>query len=689
MAQPRPTSRRFRPQLVLALLLAGGLPAAHAADLARISSPGDVLTVTVESGHEGRLSYRVERKGEAVIAPSRLGLLLDSGRLERNLSLTGQSRRSFDETWEQPWGERRLIRNHYNELRASFAEKAPAPGKDGRHFDVVFRVYDDGVGFRYDFPRQTAMQQAPITAELTEFTPARPATAWWIPAFEWNREEYLYHRTPLNQIGTAQTPLTLRSDNGLHLSIHEAALVDYAGMNLARGDGDVLRAALTPSSNGAPVVRTLPFTTPWRTIQIGEKAGDLVESSLILNLNEPNAIGDVSWFKPAKYVGVWWSLHLETETWATGPKHGATTANTRRYIDFAATNGFRGVLVEGWNPGWDGDWFANGWGFDFTRATDDFDLPALARYGADKGVHLIGHHETACAVSHYERQLPAALDLYARNGVDVIKTGYVCDAGDIQRQDTVDGPVVREWHEGQWMSNHNLRVLKQAAAKHIAINSHEPIKDTGLRRTWPNWVSREGARGMEFNAWGNPPNPPGHEATLVFTRMLGGPMDYTPGIVSLKGRNGLPLRSTLAKQLALYVVLYSPIQMVADLPEHYAEHPDAFQFIKDVAVDWEESHVLNGEVGQYVTLARKVRGGDAWFIGSVGDEQPRRLEASLSFLDPKRRYRAEIYRDGDGANWETQPFAFVRETREVRSTDQLTLQLGAGGGAAIRLVPLE
>ncbi len=688
MAQPRPASPMFRLKMAFALLLVA-LPAAHAADLAHISSPGDVLTVTIQSQHEGRLAYRVERKGEAVIAPSRLGFLLSDGRLERNIVLTGQSRSSFDETWEQPWGERRLTRNHYNELRASFAEKAGGGRKDGRRFDVVFRVYDDGVGFRYEFPQQPAMQQAQINAELTEFTIARPATAWWIPAFEWNREEYLYHHTPLNQIGTAQTPLTLRSDNGLHISIHEAALVDYAGMNLARGDGDVLHAALTPSSNGAPVVRTLPFNTPWRTVQVGEKAGDLVESSLILNLNEPNAIGDVSWFTPAKYVGVWWSLHLETETWATGPRHGATTANTRSYIDFAAANGFRGVLVEGWNPGWDGDWFANGWGFDFTRPTADFDLPALARYGAEKGVHLIGHHETACAVSHYERQLPAALDLYARNGVDVIKTGYVCDAGDIQRQDKMHGTIVREWHEGQWMSNHNVRVLQQAAAKHIAINSHEPIKDTGLRRTWPNWVSREGARGMEFNAWGNPPNPPGHEATLVFTRMLGGPMDYTPGIVSLKGRNGLPLRSTLAKQLALYVVLYSPIQMVADLPEHYAQHPDAFQFIKDVAVDWDESHVLNGEVGQYVTLARKARGGDAWFIGSVGDDQPHTLKTALSFLDPKRRYRAEIYRDGEGAHWETQPFAFVRETRDVRSTDELTLQLGAGGGAAIRLVPLE
>lgn len=683
----------FRPWPVLlpalALLFAS---AADAATLASVSSPGDVLTVTLESQHEDRLAYRVERNGETVIAPSRLGFLLGDGRLERNLQLVGQSRRSFDETWEQPWGERRLARNHYNELRASFAEKAVGGRKAGRRFDMVFRVYDDGVGFRYEFPKQPGSDgEVRIRQELTEFAIARPATAWWIPAFEWNREEYLYSRTPLSQVGIAQTPLTLRTDDGLHVSIHEAALVDYAGMNLAKGDGGVLRAALTPGGGdrGTAVVRTAPFTTPWRTIQVGARAGDLAESSLILNLNEPNRLGDVSWFTPAKYAGVWWSLHLEQETWGTGPKHGATTANTKRYIDFAAQNGFRGVLVEGWNPGWDGDWFANGWGFDFTRPTADFDLEALAKYGAGKGVHLIGHHETACAVSHYERQLPAALELYARNGVDVVKTGYVCDAGDIQRQDRENGPVVREWHEGQWMSNHHLRVLEAAARRHIAINSHEPIKDTGLRRTYPNWVSREGARGMEFNAWGNPPNPPEHEATLAFTRMLGGPMDYTPGIVSLKGRGGQQIPSTLAKQLALYVVLYSPIQMVADLPEHYAEHPDAFQFIKDVAVDWEESHVLNGEVGEYVTFVRKARDGGEWFLGSAGGAQAHDLQAPLSFLDAGRRYRAEIYRDGERADWKTAPFEFVRETREVRSTDTLPLHLAAGGGQAIRFVPID
>lgn len=685
----RPIHRPAAALLAL-LALAAALPA-HARTLARLQSPGQVLSVTLEAQHEDRLAYRVEHRGKPVIAPSRLGFVLGDGRLERNLELLDHSSRSVDETWEQPWGERRLTRNHYNELRARFAERPAVAGQPPRRIDVVFRVYDDGVGFRYEFPENPPGQPVHIRQELTEFTLADidRTTAWWIPAMEWNREEYLYQRTPLREIGTAQTPLTLRTGDGLHVSIHEAALVDYAGMNLARGDGNVLRAALTPSSDGPAVVRTAPFATPWRTIQIGERAGDLAESSLILNLNEPNALGDVSWFTPAKYVGVWWSLHLETETWGTGPRHGATTANTRRYIDFAAANGFRGVLVEGWNTGWDGDWFANGQAFDFTRATADFDLPALARYGATKGVHLIGHHETACAVSHYERQLPAALDLYARNGVDVIKTGYVCDAGDIQRQDQAGDPILREWHEGQWMSNHHLRVVQQAAAKHIAINAHEPIKDTGLRRTYPNWVSREGARGMEFNAWGNPPNPPGHEATLVFTRMLAGPMDYTPGIVSLKGRNGLALRSTLAKQLALYVVLYSPVQMVADLPEHYAQHPDAFQFIKDVAVDWEESHVLNGEVGQYVTFARKARGSQEWFLGSVGSETPQALDVPLSFLGPGKRYRAEIYRDGEAANWETAPFAFVRETREVGSGDRIKLQLGAGGGAAVRFVPVQ
>ncbi|MFN3702199.1 glycoside hydrolase family 97 protein [Thermomonas sp.] len=675
----------------IAIRLAGVLLAAltwfgsaRAEQVATVASPDGRIEVTLDLNGEGRLAYRVSRDGAPVIGDSRLGFIFRNARqLLRNLRLDGQTRRSVDDTWEQPWGERRFVRDRYNELRATFVEK----DGDHRRFDMVFRVFDDGVGFRYEVPRQPALQEAQIVQELTEFAVTRPATAWWIPALEWNRAEYLYRRTPLEQVAVAQTPLTLRTNDGLHLSIHEAALVDYAGMNLMRGGDGELRALLTPGSP-VPVVRTTPFTTPWRTITISDRAGGLVESNLILNLNEPNVLGDVSWFTPAKYVGVWWSLHLDQQSWASGPKHGATTDNTRSMIDFAAANGFRGVLVEGWNLGWDGDWFANGWNFDFSKPTPDYDLAGLGAYAVSRGVHLIGHHETACAVSHYERGMDAAFTLFAGLGIDAVKTGYVCDAGQIERQDAVGGPVLREWHEGQWMSNHHLRVVQAAARHHIAINAHEPIKDTGLRRTYPNWISREGARGMEYNAWGNPPNPPEHEVTLVFTRLLAGPMDYTPGIVSLTGRNGQEIQSTLARQLALYVGIYSPIQMAADLPEHYAQHPEAFQFIKDVAVDWDESRVLAGEVGEYVAIARKQRGAPLWFVGAMNDRHPRTLVLPLDFLDAGRRYRAEIYRDGDGADWRGPArFRFVRETRAVARGDRLSLWLAGGGGAAVRFVP--
>ena len=657
---------------------------AQGGEVAQVRSPDGRIQVVLSLDGDGRLAYRVARDGTPVLDDSHLGFILRNDRqILRNLRVVKQATRRVDQSWEQPWGERRFVREHFNELRVDVVET------DGsrRRFDMVFRVFDDGLGFRYEVPAQPQWRQAQIVQELTEFAMAQPATAWWIPALEWNREEYLYQRTPLAEVGVAQTPLTLRREDGLHISVHEAALVDYAGMNLMRGPGGVLRALLTPGSP-APVVRDTPFVTPWRTLTLSDTAGGLVESNLILNLNEPNQLGDVSWFKPAKYVGIWWSLHLDQETWATGAKHGATTENTRRYIDFAAANGFRGVLAEGWNPGWDGNWFANGWGFDFTRATPDFDLEALARHADSQGVHLIGHHETGCAVSHYERQMQAAFELDARHGIDVVKTGYVCDAGQIERQDQGDGPVLREWHEGQWMSQHNLRVL-QAAAKHkIAINSHEPIKDTGLRRTWPNWVSREGARGMEYNAWAVPPNPPEHEVTLVFTRMLAGPMDYTPGIVSLTGRHGQEIAGTLARQLGLYLAIYSPIQMVADLPEHYAQHPEAFEFIREVAVDWDDSRVLAGAVGEYVAIARKQRSAPAWYVGAINDRHPRTLELKLDFLEAGQAYRAQIYRDGEGADW-TGParFKFAREERRVQRGEVLKLWLAAGGGAAIRLTP--
>ncbi len=665
--------------LALPALLAG---AALANPVASVSSPGGTLTVSITLNGEGRPGYTIERRGAPVIEESRLGFLFtDAPKLERNFRLDGTAERTVDESWEQPWGERRFVRNHFKELRVRLKENKPP----ARTLEVVFRVYDDGVGFRYEFPDQAPLRQVNITDELTEFAVVGAATAWWIPAGEWNRYEYLYRRTPLAEVGQAHTPLTLRLDGGLHIAIHEAALVDYSSMWLRRTDGQRLRATLSPAAAGARVRREAPFTTPWRTLQISDSAAGLYMSDLILNLNEPNALGDVSWVEPFKYVGIWWSLHLDSETWASGPRHGANTANARRYIDFAAENGFRGVLIEGWNHGWDGDWFADGSEFSFTEAMPDFDLAAVAAYARERGVHLVGHHETSGFIAHYEDQLEDALDLYASLGVDAVKTGYVADAGGIKARDS-HGAVRYEWHDGQVMSRHHLKVVTEAAKRRIAVNPHEPIKDTGLRRTYPNWVSREGARGMEYNAWGNPPNPPEHEANLVFTRMLAGPMDFTPGVVSLIGRGGMPIQSTLAKQLALYVVIYSPIQMAADLPENYAKHPGPFKFIRDVPVDWSDTRVLNGEVGDFVTIARKDRNSDDWYLGSVTDERARRLKVALDFLDPGRSYTAEIYRDGKAADWKTHPHSIAVETRALRNGDTLELRLAPGGGQAVRFV---
>ena len=680
-----PTAVRAVFAHMLGLALIGWATLVQAApQVASVESPGKVLKVSLVLDG-GTARYRVERLGDTVVEDSKLGFALRDGRLDRDFTLLGQQRRSVDDTWEQPWGERRLTRNHFNELIVQLAETTGSK----RRLDVVFRVYDDGLGFRYVFPEQPNLREAIIDDELTEFAIAQDSTAWWIPAGEPIHYEYLYQRTPLREVPLVHTPMTLRSRDGLHVAIHEAALVDYAGMWLRHSEGQRLRAQLSPSAEGWKVRRTLPFATPWRTLQIADRAGGLVESDLILNLNEPNALGDVSWVKPAKYLGVWWSMHLDNESWATGPKHAATTAKTKKVIDFAAAHGFRGVLVEGWNPGWDGMWVGNGYDFDFTRATPDFDIEALSAYGLKKGVHLIGHHETGCAIEHYEAQLDAALDLYARLGVDQFKTGYVCDDGQVDRRNPTGGPLWREWHDGQFMARHHLKVVQEAARRHLSVNPHEPIKDTGLRRTYPNWISREGARGMEYNAWGQPPNPPEHEGNLVFTRMLAGPMDYTPGILSLKGRHGQAIPSTLARQLALYVVLYSPIQMAADLPEHYLQHREAFRFIEGVAVDWEQSRVLDGEVGDYVTIVRRDRNSRDWFLGSITDEHGRVLPVSLGFLEPGVRYRAEIYRDGEGADFRSNPFAFVRETREVTSADALTLVLAPGGGQAIRFTPIR
>ncbi|MBB3344337.1 glycoside hydrolase family 97 protein [Luteimonas sp. RC10] len=676
-------SNRFT--LCLALLLPlSALANPSAGSAARITSPDATIAVEVTTDNEGRASYRVSRAGRPVIADSRLGMLFaDAPKFERNLAIVDQRTRRHDEAWELPWGERRQMRDHHNELRVTFAETSGAQ----RRFDVVFRVFDDGVGFRYDFPDQPELRRLAISEELTEFVVADAATAWWIPAFEWNREEYLYHRTPIEQIGDAQTPITLRTDDGLHLSIHEAALVDYSGMNLTRVDGRKLKAALTPGIGEAKVEVAAPFATPWRTIQVADRAGGLVESGLILNLNAPNALGDVSWIRPMKYVGIWWEMHLDRKTWASGPKHGATTAHAKRHIDFAAANGLGGVLVEGWNVGWDGEWFGNGETFSFTRAYPDFDLQEVTRYAREQGVMLIGHHETSGNAAHYEQQLDDAFDLYARLGVHAVKTGYVADAGQAKVRDA-QGRLRYAWHEGQAMVRHHQRVVDAAAKRRIAVNPHEPVKDTGLRRTYPNLITREGARGMEFNAWGNPGNPPEHEATLVYTRLLAGPMDFTPGVFGMDTKSGEPMASTLAKQLALYVVIYSPLQMAADLLEHYEARPEAFQFIRDVPVDWEDTRAVAGEVGEYAVIARRARGGDDWYLGAVTDDSARNVEVPLDFLAPGRRYTAQIYRDGDNAGWRDDPHDLVIETRTVDAGDTLSIRLASAGGLAVRLVAL-
>jgi alpha-glucosidase len=653
--------------------------------VAQISSPNNVISVELDINGEGRASYAVMRRGAALIAPSRLGFLFaDAPKFERNLELTAQSERRFDQRWEQPWGEQRFIRNHYNELRVTFTEHTGPR----RSFDVVFRVYDDGLGFRYELPDQPGLHDVRIQNELTEFTFAQGGTAFWIEGFGWNRAEYLYNRTPIEGIGMAQTPLTVRLDDGTHVSIHEAALVDYSGMNVMRTTGRTLRAALTPGAGDAAVVRTAPFHTPWRTLQIAGSAGELITSHLILNLNEPNAIGDVSWFRPGKYVGIWWQMHLDAATWASGPRHGATTETTMRYIDFAARHGFRGVLVEGWNVGWDGDWFGNGEEFSFTQPYPDFDLERLAAYARERGVELIGHHETSANAAHYETQMEDAFALYERLGLHIVKTGYVSDAGQARIR-AEDGSIRYAWHEGQEMARHHRRVVETAARYHIAINPHEPIKDTGLRRTYPNWVAREGARGMEYNAWGAPGNPPEHEAMLAFTRLLAGPMDFTPGIFGMETRAPDGVATTWAKQLALYVVIYSPIQMAADLLDNYEANPGPFQFIIDVPTDWAETRVLNGEVGDYVTIVRKDRNSDDWYLGAISDEESRTLTAPLTFLDRNRRYRAQIYRDGPDADWRGDARRdIVIEERIVTSRDTLSLVLAPGGGQAIRFHPI-
>lgn len=650
----------------------------------KVKSPDGTIVVTV-SDESQFPSYNVELDGKEVIANSRLGLAFKAqGEYSQGFKISNNKRANRDTQWQQPWGEAKNIRDNYQQLTVTFTQQK-------QRFDVTFKVYNDGIGFRYHVPKQAKMQRnVDITNEMTEFTVANAdkAQSWWIPARGWNRYEYVYENTPVFKAAHVHTPFTIKTGEGIYLSIHEAALVDYAGMTLNQRRPGTFKADLTPWSDGILVKKKAGFTTPWRTIQIGRKAVDLVNSNLIINLNEPNKLGDVSWVKPGKYVGIWWGMHLGENTWGSGDKHGATTSEAMRYMDFAAKYGFDGVLVEGWNIGWDGSWYENGDVFNFAKAYDDFDFKKVTDYGKSKGVRLIGHHETSGSVTNYRHQMDAAFDLYKKHGVTQVKTGYVADGGKIKRVDE-QGIVRHEWHDGQFMVNEYLHSVTQAAKRGISINTHEPVKDTGLRRTYPNWITREGARGQEFNAWGTPPNPPEHITNLVFTRMLSGPMDFTPGIFDL-GFNGLGdttvnrPQTTLAKQLALYVVLYSPIQMAADLPRNYEKRPDALQFIKDVPTDWQHSMALDGEVGDFVVTARQQRDGNDWFLGAVTDENARNIDVKLDFLTVGKIYQAQIYRDGKETDWVNKPYEMVIENKKVTSKDVLTLSLATSGGVAIR-----
>ena len=643
-----------------------------------VSSPDGRISVEF-SMDVGQPVYRASFRGRPIIDRSRLGFRFkDAGPLDTGLRLVDARPLTRDVAWQQPWGERRAMRERFNGLGITLA------AADGRRLGVEFRVFDDGFGFRYTLPGKAA-DALVVTDEATEFHFAQNYRAWSIPAYREKYSEYEYSRSSLSAIRTAQTPLTLEGD-GVAMAVHEAALVDFPSMNLAMPDENsrTLKADLSPWSNGDRARVHGGQATPWRVVMVADDAARLADSTIVLNLNEPNRLGDVSWATPQKYIGIFWAMHTGLQTWTTGPRLGATTARTRQYIDWAAAHGMDGVLVEGWNLGWDvPEWWKNGRSrFTFDRAQPDFDMAAVSAYAKSKNVNLIGHHETGGEVKEYLRQVEPALDYYNRYGVRSIKLGYVGT-----RLDST------EWPDSQYAVENFQTVVDAAARHHIAIFPHEPVKDTGLRRTYPNLMSREGARGQEYNG-GSPDtgNAPDHTTILPFTRLLSGPLDYTPGVFHFDYRATRPnnrVPSTLANQLALYVVLYSPVQMAVDLLEHYDEHPDAFRFIRDVPTDWEQSRTLQGRIGEYAVVARQDRKGADWYLGAITNGEARTLSVPLDFLSPGRRYEAQIYADGPGADWRTAPDRVAIGSRVVTAGDKLSVALAPGGGQAIRFKAVD
>lgn len=701
-----------------------------------LTSPNKAFTLQFSVTADGRPTYSLEYKGKTVIAPSHLGFELkrevegkqtdfaanhvDASAIERKanlwsgFSVAGMSTTTVDETWQPVWGEESSIRNHYNELLVTLHQAI-----NNRNMCVRFRLFDDGLGFRYEFPDQKDFTYFIIKHEKTEFALTGDHRAWWI-AGDYDTQEYEWQETRLSGIRqqmkaaiapnssqtpagptTVQTALQMKTDDGLYINLHEAACINYATMHLDYNEATrTFTSHLTPNAQGDACYMQTPCTSPWRTAIITEKATDILASRITLNLNDPCALDDTSWIHPTKYIGVWWDMIVGATHWSYTDdfssiqlgvsdyskakphgRHAANNENVRRYIDFAAEHGFSEVLVEGWNEGWE-DWFGHQKDdvFDFVSPYPDFDIKGLNDYAHARGVRLMMHHETSSSVRNYERHLNEAYNLMNRYGYDAVKQGYV---GDIVPHG--------EHHYGQWLNNHYLYTIKEAAKHHIMVNAHEATRPTGICRTYPNWVGNESARGTEYEAFGG--NAVNHTTILPFTRLIGGPMDYTPGIFvtdlsSWCPENTSRVRSTLARQLALYVTLYSPLQMAADLPRHYERYADAFQFIKDVALDWDESHYLEAEPGDYVTIARREKGTDRWFVGCSADENGHKSQLTLSFLQPGRKYRATIYADGPDASWDKNPQSYVITTKTVTSKTKLNLQAQSGGGYAISIIPL-
>ncbi|MCF7902543.1 MAG: glycoside hydrolase family 97 protein [Candidatus Marinimicrobia bacterium] len=638
-----------------------------------ITSPDASVTVEFFLSEMGVPKYAISYNGGKFILPSRLGFVLkDMPPLLDDFQVSNVRKRSVDETWTPVWGQTDTVRNHFTELVVELEES----GEPFRRMSLEFRVYNDGAAFRYILPDQPGVERMEIMAEQTQFHFAVDDSVWWTPA-DFDSYEHLYTHSPLSQMPAANTPVTLETRAGFVASLHEAALANYAGMTLQQSSEDSLlfSTELVPWPDGVKVKAELPLKTPWRTIQLAPNAGALIQSHLIENLNEPSQLADVSWIRPMKYIGIWWGMHIGKYTWHQGPDHGATTENTRRYIDFAAEHNIPAVLVEGWNEGWEN------WGqpdaFQFTKPYSDYDLSGLVRYARERGVALIAHAETGGDVPGLEKQLEAAFSLYEQLGIPAVKTGYA-------------GKIIPEGqhHHGQWMVNHYQKVVETAAKHHLMIDAHEPIKPTGLYRTWPNMMTREGARGQEYNAW-SAGNPPDHTTILPFTRCLAGPLDYTPGIFDLKFddyQERWDVHSTRAKELALFVVLYSPLQMAADLVENYDGQPE-FKFIENVPASFDETHVLNAKIGDYVTIAR--RAGKNWYIGSITDENPRRFVFPLDFLVPDTRYELTLYADGATADFQNNPYPVIIRNHYVTCERVLALNLAPGGGAAVEIRPMN